>query len=80
MYHYRNSREDLVDEFMRIESVKNIVGDNNSKDTGNMTNNVTKSDGPKDASEILTFDDDTHGIKMKDGSYQFLSRIKRRSH
>jgi hypothetical protein len=35
------SREDLVDEFMRIESVKNIVGDNNSKDTGNMTNNVT---------------------------------------
>jgi len=36
------SREDLVEEFMIIESVKNIVGDNNSKDTGNMTNNVTK--------------------------------------
>ena len=26
-------REDIVEEFMRIESVKNIVGDNNSKDT-----------------------------------------------
>jgi len=25
----------LVEEFMRIESVKNIVGDKNSKDTGN---------------------------------------------
>ena len=25
------SREDLVDEFMRIKSVKYIVGDNNSK-------------------------------------------------
>jgi len=28
--------EDLVEEFMRIESVKNIVSDNNSKDTRNM--------------------------------------------
>jgi len=35
-----------------------------------MTNNVTKSNGPKDAPEILTFEDGTHGIKMKDGSYQ----------
>ena len=67
---FPTSREDLVEEFMRIESVKNIVGDNNSKDTGNMTNNVTKSNGPKDAPEILTFEDGTHGIKMKDGSYQ----------
>ena len=70
------SREDLVEEFMRIESVKNIVGDNNSKDTGNMTNNV-KSNGPKDASEILTFDDDTHGIKMKDESYQVFVADKK---
>jgi hypothetical protein len=30
---FPTSREDLVEEFMRIESVKNIVGDNNSKDT-----------------------------------------------
>ena len=67
---FPTSREDLVEEFMRIESVKNIVGDNNSKDTGNMTNNVTKSNGSKDAPEILTFEDGTHGIKMKDGSYQ----------
>ena len=51
------SREDLVEEFMRIESVKNIVGNNNSKDTGNMTNNVIKSNGPKDAPEILTFEE-----------------------
>ncbi len=35
-----------------------------------MTNNVTKSNGPKDAPEILTFEDGTHCIKMKDGSYQ----------
>ena len=62
---FPTSREDLVEEFMRIESVKNIVGDNNSKDTGNMTNNVTKSNGSKDAPEILTFEDGTHGIKMK---------------
>ncbi len=60
---FPTSREDLVEEFMRIESVKNIVGDNNSKDTGNMTNNVTKSNG--------------HGIKMKDGSYQILLWIKK---
>jgi hypothetical protein len=64
------SREDLVEEFMRIESVKNIVDDNNSKDTGNMTNNVTKSNGPKDVPEILTLEDGSHGIKMKDGSDQ----------
>ena len=66
---------------MRIESVKNIVGDNNSKNTGNMTNNVIKSNGPKDAPEILTFEDGTHGIKMKDESYQvFVVDKKRRSH
>ena len=35
-----------------------------------MTNNVTKSNGPKDVPEILTFEDGTHCIKMKDGSYQ----------
>ena len=46
---FPTSRENLVEEFMRIESVKNIVGDNNNKDTGNMTNNVTKSNGSKDA-------------------------------
>ena len=57
---FPTSREDLVEEFMRIESVKNIVGD-----TGNMTNNVIKINGPKDAPEILTFEDGTHGIKMK---------------
>ena len=62
---FPTSRENLVEEFMRIESVKNIVGDDNSKDTGNMTNNVTKSNGSKDAPEILTFEDGTHGIKMK---------------
>jgi len=33
---FSNSREDVVEEFMKIESVKNIVGDNNSKETGNM--------------------------------------------
>ena len=56
-------RKNLVEEFIRIASVKNIVGDNNSKDTGNMMNNVTKSNGPKDAPEILTFEDDAHGIR-----------------
>ena len=35
-----------------------------------MTNNVTKSNGPKDAPEILSFEDGTHGIKMKDESFQ----------
>ena len=69
---FLTSRENLVKEFMRIESVKNIVGDNDTKDSGNMTNNVTKSNGPKDAPEILTFEDGNHGIKMKDGSYQVI--------
>jgi hypothetical protein len=46
-----------------LKNNKNIVGDNNSKDTGNMTNNV--SNGPKDAPEIPSFEDGTHGIKMK---------------
>ena len=44
---FPTSRENLIEEFMRIESVKNIVGDKNSKDTGNMTNNVTKGNGPR---------------------------------
>ncbi len=73
---FLTSRKNLVEEFIRIASVKNIVGDNNSKDTGNMMNNVTKSNGPKDAPEILTFEDDAHGIKMKDGSYKFCRRKK----
>ena len=74
---FLTSRKNLVEEFMRIESVKNTVGDYNSKDTGNMTNNVTKSNGPKDAPEILTFEDGAHGIKMKDGSYKFYRRNMR---
>ena len=71
---FPTSREKLVEEFMRIKSVKNIVGD---KDTGNMTNNVTKSNGSKDAPEILTFEDGTHGIKIKDGSYQVFVMDKK---
>ena len=31
---------------------------------------MSQSNGSKDAPEILTFEDGTHGIKMKDGSYQ----------
>jgi hypothetical protein len=47
-----------------------IIVDTDHHTVDNMTNNVTISNGPKDAPEIHTFEDDTHGIKMKDGSYQ----------
>ena len=47
---------------MRIESSK----DKNSKDAGNMTINVTKVNGPKDAPEFLTFEDGTYQVFVVD--------------